>query len=501
MISRPYPNDFRLISNQIGKVLCGISLLYSIPCVTAVACGEWDQIPDYLISFNACFIAGLIFIFFGIGATGRMRWVHSMVVAAFSWFIADPLCAMPHYLSGHFASYFDAMFDVMSGFTTTGLILILDLDHISHSLNMWRHLLTYVGGQGMIVLVLAFLVRGTAGAYMMYVGEGKDEKLLPNVIHTTRAIWIISTVYLFLGTAVLLFVLEYEGIAFPRSLLHALWLFMGAWSTGGFAPQSQSILYYHSVYVELVTLVIMILGSFNFVLHYAVWSGNPREMFKNIEIRAFTVTASLTFAILACALIRSGVYADLVTVLRRGSYLLISGHTTTGYMQVYANQIIQDWGELATVAIIVAMAFGASACSTGGGFKGLRTGIVAKGLYHEIKRIMLSEDAYFLTKFHHIKDIILTETHVKMAGLIIICYVAIHLIGALIGSLFGYPFVNALFECVSAGSNTGLSCGVTAPAMPALLKGYYIFAMWAGRLEFISLFGLIAFGISILRGK
>lgn len=501
MISKPYLTDFKLVGQHAGRILCGISFLHAIPLATSFVFGEWAVVPDYIIGFNACFITGLALLTSGHGVTAPLRWIHSMVIAAFSWFLATLLCAIPHYLSGHFASYLDCVFDVMSGFTTTGLVLISDLDHVSQGLNMWRHLLTYVGGQGMIVLVLTFLVKGTAGAYMMYVGEGKDERLLPNVIQTSRAIWLISTIYLVVGTAALFFVLSAEGVAFPNSLLHALWLFMGAWSTGGFAPQSQNVLYYHSWPLEMVTLVIMILGSFNFILHYAVWTGNPREMFKNIEIRSFTITMLLTFVFCVWALVKSGVYGDAVTVFRRASYLVASGHTTTGNMHVYATQIIQDWGEPAALALIVAMSIGASACSTAGGIKGLRVGIFAKGLYQEIKKIILSEDSCFVTQFHHVKDIVLTEQHIKMAALIIICYLALYLCGGILGSACGYPFIDSLFESVSAGSNTGLSCGLLAPAIPVVLKCYYIFAMWAGRLEFISLFGLVAFGVSMFRGK
>ena len=124
--------------------------------------------------------------------------------------LGDRLGALPHYLSGHEGSYLDAMFDVMSGYTTTGLYLLQDLDHISYGLNMWRHLLTYAGGQGIVVIALTFLFKGTAGAYKVYVGEGKDERLLPNVVQTARAIWLVSLTYLVVGT--------------PRSWGHGLFL-------------------------------------------------------------------------------------------------------------------------------------------------------------------------------------------------------------------------------------------------------------------------------------
>lgn len=96
----------------------------------------------------------------------------------------------------------------MGGFTTTGLTLVQNLDHVSLGINMWRHILTFVGGQGMVVLALSFLVKGTSGAYKMYVGEGKDVELVPNIVGTAKIIWIISMTYLFMGT----FLLWADGI-------------------------------------------------------------------------------------------------------------------------------------------------------------------------------------------------------------------------------------------------------------------------------------------------
>jgi trk system potassium uptake protein TrkH len=114
---------------------------------------------------------------------------------------------------------------------------------------------------------------------------------------------------------------------------------------------------------------------------------------------------------------------------------------------------------------------------------------------------MLSEHSVVVTKYHHIKEIVLTDQNLKMVGLILLCFVGLYFGGAVLGQFYGYSFVDALFESTSAGSTTGLSCGITSAAMPTALKVYYIFAMWAGRLEFISVFGLIAFVIASVRGK
>ncbi len=501
MISRPYISDYRLISFYTGKIVSGVAMLMLVPLATAVFCREWASFFDFLISGGITLIIGMIFLMLG-ERKAQLRWLHAMVIAAFSWLVCMMLAALPHVLSGHFLSYLDACFDVMSGFTTTGLTIIQDLDHVSDSLNMWRHLLTFIGGQGMIAMVITFLVRGTAGAYMMYVGEGKDEKLLPNVVQTARAIWIISVAYLVLGTIVLSVIAHMEGIVSPvRAVLHGMWIYMSAWSTGGFAPQSQNIMYYHSLLMETVAMVFMILGSFNFILHYAVWSGKRTELFKNIELVSFAVTVTVTFSILMFALIKAGIYADALAYFRRAAFILISGHTGTGLQNIYAIQFIRDWGPFAMIAITIAMMIGGSACSTCGGIKGLRMGLLFKGLYHEIKRIILPESAVFNTKYHHIKDLDVTDQTLKMVGIIIICFIGLYVAGGVLGQFYGYPFVDSLFESVSAGSTTGLSCGITSAAMPTALKVYYIFAMWAGRLEFLSVFGLLAFTISIFRGK
>ena len=501
MILQPSLSDFRLISHYTGRMLSALSLLFLIPLVTAALFHEWNVALDFVIGLNACFLIGGLFLATGKQSAGQLRWAHSMVVVSLTWLAATLVCAIPHYLSGHFCSYLDCVFDVMSGFTTTGLSLIQDMDHVSHGLNMWRHLLTFIGGQGMIALVLTFLIKGTAGAYMMYAGEAKEERLLPNVIHTARAIWIISMAYFVLGTALLWVVLSWEGMQFPRNLLHASWLTMSAWSTGGFAPQSQNIVYYHSILAEAVTVLIMIVGSLNFILHYTVWTGKIREMIKNIEVRSFSITVAVSFALLIMALGSLHIYADVAGLFRRAAYILVSGHTGTGLMNVYAFQLLRDWGPLSLLAVTIAMAIGGSACSTCGGIKGLRMGLVAKGFYHEIKRLMLTENTRFITTFHHIRDIILTDQHVKMAGLILLAFVLLYFGGGLLGAYYGYPFVDALFESTSAGSTTGLSCGITIPAMPAGLKLYYIFAMWAGRLEFIALFGLTAFVVSLVKRR
>jgi trk system potassium uptake protein TrkH len=501
MILRPTRDDLKLIFRGIGRVILGIGLIMLLPLAIAVTSTEWNTVLDFLVGIAACVTFWLI-----TENTCRLKgrdltWFHGLIVASLGWLFAMGFGAIPHFLSGHFMTYLDACFDLMSGYTTTGLILIQDLDHASNGLNMWRHLLTYAGGQGIIVIALTFLFAGTAGAFKVYVSEGKEEQLLPNVIRTARAIWMISLTYLVIGSLFIWATLFWAGMPAGRGFLHSIWLFMGAWSTGGFAPQSLNLLYYHSFAVETVTLIIFVIGSFNFVLHYSVWTRRRAEILKNIEIRSFTITTMITTFMLAIGFSKMGVYTTLTEFFRKGFYNLISGHTTTGNSTVFATSFFKEFGFIAMWAITLAMAIGASACSTGGGFKGLRMGIFTKSLWGDIKALVSPESAVVREKVHHVRDIWLDEPLVKGTMLVLLSYVAIYAVGGLLGVIYGYQPSVAFFDAASAGSNTGLSAGLTTPLMPALLKVWYIFEMWAGRLEFVSVFALFGMGVAMVRGR
>lgn len=495
MIDRPI-NRLRPICYYSGLVILVLNALQILPILTSIAYGEWPIALAFVASLS---IAALVAAGLMLAGTkerfAKLNFGEGMVVAAGSWFLCMLLSALPYYFSGNYLSYIDCCFDVMSGFTTTGLTLIQDMDHISNGINMWRFILTYVGGQGMVVLALTFLTRGQGGAYRMYVGEAKDEKLFPNAISTAKRIWQISLIYLAIGTVVLTISTMLAGMSLDRAFLHGLWMNMSAWSTGGFAPMSQSVLYYHSTFFELATVVIFTIGSFNFALHHAVLSGNTRELRKNIETVTFTITLTITLLLCIFGLMKSGVYPDAMAMFRKGFYQLISGHTTTGFMTIYAKQFYYEWGDIALFAITIAMLFGASASSTAGGFKGIRTGILFTALKSEVRRMVLPESRVKEQKYHHIRDIVLTDTIIKNAALIVILYVATFAVGTLAGLLAGFPLSMAAFEAASATGNVGLSIGVTTASMPAFLKIVYIAIMWLARLEFLSVFALISYVI------
>ncbi|MEA4966253.1 MAG: potassium transporter TrkG [Oscillospiraceae bacterium] len=495
MIERPM-NKFYPICYFIGNIVIILGTLQLLPVAVSALYSEWKISAVFLLTASITVLIGAGMILIGYRHRGvKLSFGEGTIVASGAWLLGTLLCALPYSLSGNYLSYLDCCFDVMSGLTTTGLTLVQDMDHLSVGINMWRHMLTFLGGQGMVVLALTFLTKFQSGAYKMYVGEGKDEKLFPNAVSTARQIWYISLVYLAVGTVALTICAMAAGLAPDRAFFHGMWIFMSAWSTGGFAPMSQNILYYHSTLFELMTMVFFIIGSFNFALHYAVMSGRRKELRKNIETVTFTITVTLLTLLTTLGLMKNNVYPSAMAVFRKGFYQLISGHTTTGFMTVYAKQFYYEWGDIALFAIFLSMLLGGSACSTAGGFKCLRIGIIFSTFKTEVSRMLLPESRVSEQKIHHIRDVVLSDTTIKNAFLIVTAYLVTFVIGTVAGMFAGYSFGEAAFECASATGNVGLSIGVTTAAMPAFLKVTYLLIMWLGRLEFMSVLTLGAYVI------
>ena len=500
MILKPHLKDLKTIGFYLGKIILGLAFTMALPILIGIVFGEVNPVLDFVLSILISVLLGWLLMI--ICRTDEdLNWVQGMIVVSISWIIAMILGAIPLYLSGHWKSFLDACFDAMSGFATTGLTLVQNLDHMSYAHNFWRHLIMFLGGQGIIVIALSFFVRGFSGAFKMYVGEAREERIMPNVINTARFIWMVSIVYLILGTLALGITGIFNGMKPLNSFFHGACIFMAAFDTGGFAPQSQNILYYHSIIYEIITVVIMILGALNFKLHYHLWSGNRKEIFKNIEVVTLFFTVITTFFIVAVGLAQLGSYPNALILFRKGFYQLISGHTGTGFQTIYPQEFLDSWNPLALTGVIVAMALGGAVCSTTGAIKMLRIGIILKAFKEDLKRIIMPEKSMVIEKFHHIKEIFLEDKLVRSALTITLAYLVLYGLGTLMGMFYGYPFLESLFESTSAAANVGLSCGITSVGMPTGLKFTYIIQMWAGRLEFMSVFAIIGFLFAAIKGK
>lgn len=494
---KPTGKDLRNIFHNVGGVLMILGLCMAIPLVISLVAGEWVPALDFAISaFITAGVGNLLF--FGLRSRGRVTWNQGLVIVALSWFLAMLFAALPLYLSGHFASYLDACFDAMSGLATTGLTLIHDLDHLSYGMNIWRHLIMFLGGQGIVILVITYFVAGSSTAAQMYTGEGR-ESIMPNVIESSRFIWKVSVIYLAAGTLALGICLIVEGMAPVRSFFQSSCLFMAGFDTGGFTPQAQSIVYYHSLPVELITIAFMILGMLNFAVQYEVWNRRYRELTRNIETRMLGTSILITLGLVLAGLAIAGTFTTFGADLRRGGYQLISAHSGTGFMTVYGPQMGARWGGLTLFVLIIAMGLGGCACSTSGAIKAFRVGVLFKQSKLKIKQALSPSSAVLVERIHHIRNFNLDEGLASAAILTTMMYIGLYLLGTLIGLFYGYGFTASAFESVSAAGNVGLTTGLTSYSMPTLLKVTYILQMWAGRLEVLAVAVMFAYFINFMR--
>jgi len=495
MIPQFSRDDLKGIFHYTGKLIILLGYLFLFPLFVALIYKEWNPAIDFIFSSLFSFSIGYLIIW-RFPEEVDINWRQGMAIASLIWLIYMFLCAIPLYLSGHYNLYIDACFETMSAFTTTGLVLVKNLDHMANSYNFWRHFMCFIGGQGIILLGLLIFFRG-AGAFKIYVGEARGEKISPNVVQTAKFIWLVSMCYLIIFTLILGFVNIFHGISPSRSFFHAICIFMGGWSTAGFGVQSQNIAYYHSILIDTITLLTIILGATNFALHYAVWTGKFKEILRNYEFKTFIVSIILLTFFAFIGFMKFTKNVDFFSAFRFVIFHIISGHTTAGFTNADSYYLKNYFPDFSLIFVIIAMGFGSCSCSTGGGIKMLRIGLILKELKKEITGYSSPTSTVVVEKFHHIKDISLTDSSVKLSSIMSIIYIATYLIGGIIGTFFGYPFLHSLFESTSAAGNVGLSIGITNPDMPNLLKLTYIIEMWIGRLEFISVFVFIRFLFSL----
>lgn len=495
---RPDGSDVRVIGYTVGRI-CHLMAIASILPVTWAALGrEWSPFASFVLMAGAFAVLGSV-LTASPPDPHRLAWSHGMVVVAVTWIVVPVVGSIPFVLSGHFAGPPDALFDALSGVTTTGLSLIQDVDHLAPSLNFWRHFLQFLGGQGIVIAALS-LFAGGAGLTMYY-GEARDEKVFPSVTSTARFIWAVSLAHLVFGVA-LLTVLGVIAVGFEpiRAAFHGLMIFFAGFDTGGFSPQSTSLGYYRSVWYEAGAGVLMIAGAMSFGLHFALWRGRRIQAFRNLETRTILATFGFTLVLVVAGIAALETYGGVFGLSRRGLFHALSAHTGTGFSTIPSVELL-GWGGLAFGGITLAMAFGGMASSTAGGVKALRIGLTLKVLNDQVRAVLLPDRAvvgrrYIQSGIRH-----LTPQLAQSVMAVSLLYVALYLLGAGVGLAYGVPLEEALFESVSAAANVGLSVGVTDASMPVLLKATYMAQMYLGRLEFVAVFALLGFVVAWVRGQ
>ncbi|MBM4240234.1 MAG: TrkH family potassium uptake protein [Euryarchaeota archaeon] len=461
------------ILHYTGRLCILLGLLMLVPIPVALIYNETNMILPFVYSAVISIIIGFILRkFFTSNTDFSLK--GAMIFSAFVWMVLSALGALPFVFSGVLPSYLDAFFESMSGFTTTGFSMITNLDVTPYTINFWRGFTQWLGGIGIIVLALTILSSPGVHSMRMYMAEGREERILPSIRHTAKIIFYIYILYTVLG--IILYIIAgapvFDSVFYTFTTL----------STGGFAMKNQSIAYYHSFPIELVSMILMLIGATNFALHYTVLKGNWREFFRNIEIRTAYPILTVATIITAAALFTHNTYGDFLTVFRYAVFQTVSAITTTGLQTTYpVSEIATKWG-IGELILILLMIIGAGACSTGGGIKWSRSGLLIKGIWWQVKSFILPSKAVMSRKIHHITNIVITDEILRFTAIFTFTFIVIYILSLLIVAWY-YNIADAAFETASAMSNVGLSVGVLSPTSPSIVKIVFIIDFWIGRLE------------------
>jgi trk system potassium uptake protein len=500
-VLRPNVDDLRLIGFYLGKVLTGLGVLMLLPVPVALALAEWNAAAALVLGAALALTTGWLSEAH-LETRRTLSWAHGMVIVALAWSVGSAFAAIPMHVSGRFTSALGAYFEAVSALTTTGMSVIHDLDHLETSMGLYRHLLQIAGGLGIIIVILALFSAGGSRVGTLYASEARDDRILPNVLRTSRFIARVTLAFLVAGLGALVPLLLRAGFSPLRAVEHAVALFLSSFSTGGFSLMQSSMAYYHSGPVEVVVMLLMFAGMLSFALHHSLWSGDVREFVAHVETRTLAVTGSVLLLLLSLGLVRGGTYGELAALVRRGLFTLVSAVSSTGHQVNVGETYATDWGVLAPAALVGAMAIGGMASSTSGGIKALRVALAFKGVVHDIRRFLLPESALVVTSYHVGRRRILRPETARAATTVLLLFVLSFLLGTMTALITSdVDLAAALFEGVSIGANIGISIGIVAPEMSPALQAVYIVQMILGRLEFVAVLVLVGYLLSFRRGR
>ncbi len=483
--------DLKVVGRTLGAVVKASSALPLLPIPVALVYHEFSCVPSFLVTFALMLVLGLLLERIP-GDERQVRPRHAMVSVPLLWLLIPLLTAIP-YRTCERMSWLDAYFESMSGWTTTGLTVLPDIDHAHRSILFWRSLEQWVGGLGLVVTVISILRFETPS--LLYVAEAREERIRPNVVNTAKEMWKIYAVITAAGT-LLLWAL---GMSPFDALNHA----MTAVATGGFSTRADSIAAYRSPAIELVTALLMVLGATSFVTHYRAAKtlrvhpgGRLRRLLRALKHYAQDLQFLVMLALILATTAYMALHAKtpLPEALRCYGYQAVSAITCCGF----SNANVPSFPDYAKLALTVLMIIGGSTASTAGAIKVLRFLIMAEAIRVAIARRTRPVRGVIVPK---IRDRALSEEEIVDAFTIAASYLFFVVVGTFIlVKWYGYDPVDALFEVASAQGGVGLSSGITGPDAPAGVKALLIFHMWIGRLEVLPCLAAMYWALTMLKG-
>ncbi|MGI5058761.1 TrkH family potassium uptake protein [Treponema pectinovorum] len=458
-------------------VLAIIGTSFLLPIGTALFYGETKVVMQFVIPMLIAWIVGIIFYFAGKKTPIKLGTRAVFAFVSIAWIAISFYGAIPLYSGGYLQSLADAVFEAVSGFSTTGATIFKDVESLPRSINLWRMEMHWLGGMGIIALTTAILPLLGVGGFQLVKAEStgpEKGKITPKMANTAKALWLIYISFTLLQTFILMLV----GMDFIDALGHAF----STLGTGGFSSKNSSISGFNSLAIEVVCTIFMFLAGVNFSLYFYILTKKINEVKKNSEFKAYTAIFTLTILCLSLCLVKF--YGSFSVALRYASFQVASIMSTTGF----ATADFMTWPPAAQFFIFILFFIGGSSGSTAGGFKVIRWVILAKKSGTHIQG-MLHPHGVFTVRINGAAG---REDLVLNIAAFVFIYIVLTFLSTFVGTLTGLDLFQSFTATLSMIGNIGPAFGPFAEYswIPTPLKWWYCFVMIAGRLE---LYNLIIF--------
>jgi trk system potassium uptake protein TrkH len=473
--------NLKLIINIMGLLLMlnGLFMLFAIPFSLYYEEESWKSL---LLSSSIQIGLGLILRFISRGYKKDVKKREGYLIVTLGWLVMSVFGSLPYYLSGEIPTFVDAFYETISGFTTTGSTILLDVEALPKGLLFWRSMTHWIGGMGIIVLTIAILPLLGIGGMQLFVAESpgpKADKVAPRIKETAKRLWLVYVSLTLVETILLML----GGMSFFDSINHA----MSTLSTGGFSTKNTSIGFYNSAYFEYVIIVFMFLGGTNYALIYYSLTGKLDKVFKNEEFRKYAIFVGGMSLVVTLAII-AAVNSPFEQAFRHALFQVVSIVTTTGL----GTADFTSWAPYITVIFFILFFTGGSAGSTSGGVKMMRHVILLKNSIIELKR-QLHPNAILPVRFNRVT---IGEGVAYNVTAFVLIYLAIFFSGTFVMALFGLDLVSAMGSVAASVGNIGPGLGSVGPSetyahIPDLGKLFLCFLMLLGRLEIFTVLILL----------
>jgi trk system potassium uptake protein TrkH len=473
---------WRYILNIIGILIFFFGMTMVIPLLVGLYYRDQSVIP-LLKSMGITVIAGIgLYFIFRSEKAEVISQREGMAIVAVGWTAVGLFGALPFYFGNGFHGFVDAVFESVSGFTTTGASILTNIEAVSKGLLFWRSFIQWLGGMGIIVLSVAILPFIGVGGMQLYKAEVPSpvpDKLKPRIRDTAMVLW---KVYALISLAQTL-LLMVGGMDLYDALCHTF----TTMPTGGFSTKNASIAHYDSVYFDCVFIFFMLMAGINFSLHYQLLRGKPLIFWKDSECRFFLATVLLLTVVVSLDVYGS-VYENIGAALRYGAFQVVSIITTTGY----ATADYERWPAMSQLILLLCMFFGASAGSTGGGMKCLRIMLCFKYCYRELFSLI---HPHAVTQIKISGKTVPDDVLRSVVGFLAL-YVGLFALSAVVLAGMGVDFITSFAAVAASIGNIGPGFGMVGPVdnyaqIPLLGKWLLIWCMLLGRLEIFTVIILV----------